>query len=100
MNKRYGGGPTGSTQGAVSGKVVEKLNMFQKILMVRWINSNEVWHAEVRVDNLIDDLKTGVLMCNILKFHMPNLEFPGLNANVRSKKPCLNNIEKALQIMY
>ena len=75
--------------------------MFQKILIVRWINSNEVWHSEVRVDNLIDDLKTGVLMCNILKFHMPNIDFSGLNVNnVRSKKPCLNNIEKSLQIMY
>ena len=67
---------------------------------MRWINSNEVWHTELRVDNLVDDLKSGVLLCNILKFHMPNLDFSGVNTAVRSKKPCLNNIEKALQIMY
>ena len=74
--------------------------MFQKILLVRWINSNEVWHTELRVDNLIEDLKTGVLLCNILKFHMPNLDFSGVNTAVKSKKPSLNNIEKALQVMY
>ena len=74
--------------------------MFQRILLVRWINSTEVWHTELRVETLIEDLKTGVLLCNILKFHMPNLDFSGLNTTVRSKKPCLNNIEKALQVMY
>ena len=85
---------------APSTKAGEKLSMFQKILIVRWINSNEVWHTELRVDNLVEDLKTGVLLCNILKFHMPNLDFSGMNTAARAKKPCLNNIEKALQVMY
>ena len=31
---------------------------------------------------------------------MPNLDFSGLNPTGRSKKPCMNNIEKALQVMY
>ena len=48
----------------------------------------------------MEELKTGVLLCNILKFHQSNLEFPGLNVQVRSRKPCLNNIEKAISVMY
>lgn len=52
------------------------------------------------MQTLLEDLKTGVLLCNILKFNMPNLDFSGLNTTVRSRKPCLNNIEKALQVMY
>ena len=45
-------------------------------------------------------MKTGVLLCNILKFHIPNLDFSGVNPNVRAKKLCMNNIEKALSAMY
>ena len=49
---------------------------------------------------MLEEFKTGVLLCNILKFHMPNLDFSGVNPNVRAKKQCMNNIEKALQAMY
>lgn len=100
MNKRYVGTGGGAVAQVPGTKATEKLSMFQKILLVRWINSNEVWHTELRVDSLLEDLKTGVLLCNILKFHMPNLDFSGLNTAGRAKKPCLNNIEKALQVMY
>ena len=81
-------------------KTSDKITTFQKILLVRWINSNDIWHSEIRVDSLLDELKTGVLLCNILKFHMPNLDFSGVNPNVRAKKLCMNNIEKALSAMY
>jgi hypothetical protein len=56
--------------------------------------------VRVTFENLVDELKTGVLLCNILKFHQPNLDFAGLNTTVRTKKPCINNLEKAISIMY
>ena len=99
MNKRLPGSGSGPVQN-VGMKSAEKLTLFQKILLVRWINSNDIWHSELRVETLLEELKTGVLLCNILKFHMPNLDFSGVNPNVRAKKQCMNNIEKALQAMY
>ena len=78
----------------------EKLHFFQKILLVRWINSLDIWQVRVTFENLVDEIKTGVLLCNILKFHQTNLDFSGLSTAVRTKKPCLNNIEKAISVMY
>ena len=52
-----------------AGVVNEKLHFFQKVLLVRWINSLDVWQTRVTFENLVDEVKTGVLMCNILKFH-------------------------------
>ena len=78
----------------------EKLSYFQKVLIIRWVNSLDVWPVALKTENMMDELKTGVLLCNILKFHQPNLDFSGVNANVRAKKPCLNNIEKSLSVMY
>lgn len=78
----------------------EKLSYFQKVLLIRWVNSLDIWPVALKTENMMDELKTGVLLCNILKFHQPNLDFSGVNANVRARKPCLNNIEKALSVMY
>jgi len=78
----------------------EKLTFFQKVLLVRWTNSLDIWNAALTLDNIVEELKTGVLLCNILKFHQPNLDFTGLSMSVRAKKPCLNNIEKAISVMY
>ena len=78
----------------------EKLTYFQKVLLIRWINSLDIWPVALKTENMMDELKTGVLLCNMLKFHQPNLDFSGVNANVRARKPCLNNIEKALSVMY
>ena len=78
----------------------EKLTYFQKILIIRWINSLDVWPTALKIENMLDEIKTGVLLCNILKFHQPNLDFGNINANVKARKPCLNNIEKSLSVMY
>lgn len=48
----------------------------------------------------MDELKSGILLCNILKFHQPNLDFTGVSEKARAKKQCLNNIERALSILY
>ena len=78
----------------------EKLSYFQKVLVIRWINSLDIWPVALKTENMMDELKSGVLLCNILKFHQPNLDFNGINVNARSRKPCLNNIEKSLSVMY
>lgn len=82
-----------------AGITSEKLSVFQKQVLTRWINSADIWDTKIVIDNLVDELKTGVLLCNVLKFHQTNLDFAGLNLAVRSRKPCLNNLEKAIQVM-
>jgi hypothetical protein len=68
-------------------------------LLVRWINSLDIWTTAITVENLHIEIRTGVLLCNILKFHQPGLDFSGLNLAVRAKKPCINNLEKAVSVM-
>ena len=64
---------------------------------MRWLNTLDIWNTQLTVANLLEELRTGVLLCAILHFHNPKLDIiKGLNKAARSKKPCLNNIEKAL----
>lgn len=76
------------------------IGALQKNLIVRWINTLDVCENYLTLENIIEELKSGILLCNILKFHQPNLDFTGVNSKARAKKQCLNNIEKALSILY
>ena len=78
----------------------DKMNTLQKNLLVRWINTLDVCENYLTLENIIDELKSGIFLCNILKFHQPNLDFTGVNPKARAKKQCLNNIERALSILY
>eukprot|EP00347_Sterkiella_histriomuscorum_P008154 403346176 len=78
----------------------EKISLFQKALLVRWINTLDIWDPFLNLENIIEQLQSGVLLCLILKFHQPNLDLTGMNQKARARKQCLNNIEKALSILY
>lgn len=36
---------------------------------MRWINTLDVCETYLSPDNILEELKTGILLCNILKFH-------------------------------
>jgi hypothetical protein len=74
--------------------------ILQRNLLVRWINTLDVCENYLTLENIVDELKSGILLCNILKFHQPSLDFTGVNPKARAKKQCLNNIERALSILY
>lgn len=78
----------------------ETIGLFQKKVLTRWINTLNIWNSFIHVENMVEELKTGVLICNILKFHQPSLDFTGINLKAKAKKQCLNNIEMALSILY
>lgn len=49
----------------------------------------------------MQEMCTGVLLCSILNFHQPKLNIlQGLNTKARVKMQCINNIEKAIQVLY
>ena len=79
----------------------DKISLFQKTLLVRWINTLDISKELLTVHNIIEEIKTGVLICELLNFHSPKLDLlNGLNYKAISKKPCLNNIEKGLQVLF
>lgn len=59
-----------------------------------------MWDQYLTPDNMLEEIKSGVLLCKVLEFHQPTLDFTGLNAKARARKPCLNNIELALSALY
>lgn len=80
-------------------KSAEKLNLFEKTCLVRWINSCNVWETAITTENLPQELRNGVLLCSILKFHQPALDFKGMSVLSRSKQPSINNLEMAISVM-
>ena len=77
-----------------------RLGPLQKNLLVRWVNTLDVCETYLSADNILEELKTGILLCNILKFHQPNLDFTGVTEKARAKKQCMNNVERSLSILY
>ncbi len=45
------------------------IGALQKNLIVRWINTLDVCENYLTLENIIEELKSGILLCNILKFH-------------------------------
>ena len=68
---------------------------------MRWINTLDISRELLTINNIIEEMKSGVLICQLLNFHSPKLDLMnGVNLKAISRKQCINNIERALQAMY
>jgi len=74
--------------------------MFQKVLLVRWVNTLDIWDGYLSTENIIEETKSGMILCKILKFHYSNLDFTGISQKAIAKNQCINNIERALSILF
>ena len=78
-----------------------KITAFQKTLLIRWINTLDIYKELLTINNIMEEIKSGVLLCEILHFHAPKLDLTtGLNYKAISKKACINNVEKCMQALY
>ena len=78
-----------------------RVSQFERILLVRWLNTLDLSSESLSAQNLVEEMKSGVFLCLLLNFHAPKLDLlTGLNYKPVSKKPCINNIEKALQVLF
>ena len=61
----------------------------------------DIWHNEIKVDNLAFELRDGVLLSRILCYISPKLEheFDKINTRAVAKNACLKNIELSLSII-
>ena len=78
-----------------------KISPFQKSLLARWLNAANIWGEQLTTSNIMQEMCTGILLCSILNSHQPKLNIlQGLNPKARVKSQCINNIEKAIQVLY
>eukprot|EP00949_MAST-11_sp_MAST-11-sp1_P000941 g941.t1 len=65
---------------------------------VLWIDSLQVWPKPV--EDLFREMRTGLLLCNMVQKLIPGLRMKGLNPRPRTMRPAVNNIEKALTVIW
>lgn len=86
-----GAGPKKSTESSVN-------------FLVRWINylcGGYLGWTPLTPDNLLDDLKTGLVLCRIVERLVPSADFTrGLNMRPKTRKTCVQNIDRALQVVW
>mmetsp|Transcript_16014 Transcript_16014/g.24839 ORF Transcript_16014/g.24839 Transcript_16014/m.24839 type:complete len:86 (-) Transcript_16014:2505-2762(-) len=72
---------TSMAQGGLGGAPQkQKVSQFEKVLLIRWINTLNVWSELLTLQNIFEEIRTGVLLCEILHFHQPKLDVTqGLN---------------------
>ena len=67
--------------------------------MARWINSLCIWPV-LEPEQLLENLRTGVLLCKLVQFFSPQTRFLHLHHKPRTRKLCVSNLEQALSIIW
>ena len=65
---------------------------------IRWLDTLQVWPAPVT--DLYRELRSGVMLCRIVQVLVPDADFKGINRKPRTMRPAVNNIEKALSVIW
>lgn len=65
---------------------------------VLWLNSLEVW--PVPITDIYQEMRNGLMLCNLMMALIPGLKIRGLNGRPRTRGPALRNTEKALMAMW
>jgi thiol-disulfide isomerase/thioredoxin len=77
-----------------------RLKMTPRVLAqhVMWLDTLQV--SPVPIGDLYRELRSGVLLCGIVQVLVPEAEFKSINPRPRTMRPAINNIEKALSIIW
>jgi len=67
---------------------------------IRWVNCMHVWHSEVTMLSLAEEIRTGLLLCNLMQRLVPGTSYRGLNKRPLSRKPCVANLEQAIGVIW
>lgn len=65
---------------------------------IRWLDTLQVWPAPIT--DLYRELRSGVMLCGIVKVLVPDANFKGMNRKPRTMRPAVNNIEMALSVIW
>lgn len=68
--------------------------------LAQWINSLHVWPHQITITNLHKQFCNGLLLANLMKVFIPNLEILHLNEKALAEKPAIDNIEKVLGCIW
>jgi hypothetical protein len=72
-------------------------------MLCRWLNFLEFWHKEITVKGLHTEMCSGECLCELMKVLVPTCatrEISTYNKKPLARKPAINNIEKALGVVY
>lgn len=72
-------------------------------MLCRWLNFLEFWDKELTVKGLHTEMCSGECLCELMKVLVPTCakrEISSYNIKPLARKPALNNIEKALGVVY
>jgi hypothetical protein len=68
--------------------------------LCKWVTSMHIWERPVSIMNLHSEMCSGLLLCRMMKVLVPEAEFLHLNEKALSKKAALENLEKALGVIW
>jgi hypothetical protein len=85
----------------LSSKLQKPLYSVRRVKQLcKWISSMGVWDRPVVITNLHSEMCSGVLLCNIMKTLVPEVEFIHVAEKVLSKRAAIENLEKALGVIW
>lgn len=68
--------------------------------LLSWLNSLRVSPTRIDIRTLHVDFSNGIVLCKLMQHLVPGVEYPGLNPRPLAKRAAIENIERALSVIW
>ncbi|EUD66594.1 hypothetical protein C922_02915 [Plasmodium inui San Antonio 1] len=69
-------------------------------VIIDWLNSLQLSKRNINEQNIYEELQNGHLILRLIQLYNPQVEIKGIFPKARKKKCAIQNLEKALSIIY
>lgn len=68
--------------------------------LLSWLNSLRLSPTRIDIRTLHVDFSNGIVLCKLMQHLVPGVEYPGLNPRPLAKRAAIENIERALSVIW
>ncbi|EDL43783.1 hypothetical protein, conserved [Plasmodium vivax] len=76
------------------------LDIYSISVIIDWLNSLQLSKKNINEENIYEELQNGHLILRLIQLYNPQVEIKGIFPKAKKKKCAIQNLEKALSIIY
>lgn len=81
-------------------KKSKRLELYSFLVILDWLNSLLISKCILNENNLYDQVKDGIILLRLINIYQPEIQITGIFTKAIKKKCAIQNLEKALEIIY
>lgn len=81
-------------------KKSKRLELYNFLVILDWINSLLICKCILNENNFYDEVRDGIILLRLINIYQPDIQITGIFTKAIKKKCAIQNLEKALEIIY